>query len=513
MTAVLIVLASLLPAAAPFEIRGWDIERFDPAHVFERIEDAHTAGMNTISLSHEIVMNAEEIILDWHRYKHLRRFCDKAHSFNMKVYLWNHQINNPPPDLIVAAKKEGDRPRLKMDNPKLYEWLADRYERVVQRVPNLDGIILSLTESEFQIPRDNEVITSMNRAERMAKVIHTIHAALSRHGKRLIVRDFLRYPPEMESFRVAMTNVPDDIWVYTKCVPNDWHYKYPPHPLLGKVKPHKQIMELDLSTEVAGACGSVMPAPGYYRDQLQLARQHGLAGAIARTDDGFYTNVGTPGEFNVWAYSKLLHNPEADVEAMWTEWYTDFYGKKAAPVAIACLKECFEMVCALRYSLGFWTGTHDASVAYADGHLIKNSSALWSDDPGFAKTDAFLKRSGPETVRAVVDEKRKAGQTAKKCIKRLDEARDLFDANKFAQLRRYFVNAERHALLGELWVRTYFALRWYRNTKSPEAKQELDAAMQACRVFINEAERKNESPQRIPQFIREVEREVAKVDK
>ena len=105
---VLCVLAILmggvtLSAAEPFEIRGWDIERFDPDYVIEMIRKAHKADMNTISLSHEVVMNAEEIILDWHRYKHLRRFCDEAHTLGMKVYFWNHQINNPPEHLVTEA--------------------------------------------------------------------------------------------------------------------------------------------------------------------------------------------------------------------------------------------------------------------------------------------------------------------------------------------------------------------------------------------------------------------------
>ena len=85
-----------ISSAEVFAVRGWDIERYDPDYVVEMIHKAHAAGMNTISLSHEVVMNAEEILWDWHRYKHLRRFCDEAHALGMSVYMWNHQVNNPP---------------------------------------------------------------------------------------------------------------------------------------------------------------------------------------------------------------------------------------------------------------------------------------------------------------------------------------------------------------------------------------------------------------------------------
>ena len=130
---------------AVFSIRGWDLERFDPDYVFQRIREASQYGINTISLSHEIVINTEEILHDWHRYQHLRRFCDEAHQYDMKVYLWNHQINNPPEELISPNPETGGL-LLDFDNPKLWDWLYNRYQRVVERVPNLDGIILSLTD-------------------------------------------------------------------------------------------------------------------------------------------------------------------------------------------------------------------------------------------------------------------------------------------------------------------------------------------------------------------------------
>jgi hypothetical protein len=494
----MIALASQAAVAAgpePFQVRGWDIERPDPPYVIEMIGQARQAGMNTITLSHEIVMNAEEILLDWHRYQHLRRYCEEAHRLDMKVYLWNHQVNNPPESLVT--REPGGGRRLDFDNPLLARWLSDRYARVCERVPQADGIVLSLTESEWQVHRDPSdagfyspgarVVSRLTPAGRMALVINTVADALRARGRRLIVRDFLRSPREMSAFAEAMKSVPADVMVYTKCVPNDWQYRYPPHPLLGKLAPHPQIMELDLYNETGGNIDVVMPAPDYYQAQLRLARERGLIGAIARIDDGFRSNRGTPAEFNVFAFSRLLHDPDTAVAPMWREFFEPLYGPAAAPAAIECLQQCFEMTCGISYTLGFWTGAGGrARIGYTDDHLLRNSSAMWTDDGTVKATERLLLESGPETIRRTVEEKRRVEQLALQCLDRLDRSRDAMPPERFRQLRGYFEEFARQARIGQVWARAYFALRWYRNTRRPEARAEVEAALAASRSFVGE---------------------------
>ena len=149
----------------PFTVIGWDLERFDPEYVIDRIREAAAYGVNTISLSHDIVMNAEEILYDWHRYKYLRAFCEEAHEHGMQVFLWNHQINHPP-EALISIDEDGVA-WLDLDHPKLWEWLHRLYQRVVDRVPEFDGIILSLTESVWQIHRGPEDPRFFTRSRRI----------------------------------------------------------------------------------------------------------------------------------------------------------------------------------------------------------------------------------------------------------------------------------------------------------------------------------------------------------
>ncbi len=487
-----------------FEVRGWDIERFDPDYVFDMIRRAHSAGMNVVSFSHEIVMNAEEILWDWHRYQHLTRFCNACHDLGMKAYFWNHQIVNPPERLILPPESPGGPMRLMLDDPELWQWLTERYRRVIERVPNFDGIILSLTESRFQVHRDNVAVTTMPQHERMAKVINAIYEGLAPTGKELIVRDFLRSPAEMDSFAQALKLVPDDVGVFTKCVPNDWQYCYPPHPLLGKVAPHRQIMELDAATEMGFTSNLAFAAPEYYQKQLRIARERGLVGAIARCDDGFASNRGLPDEINVYAYSIFLNDPDADCDVVWSDWCARRFGC-GAQAAEMVLRRSFDMLTRIKYTLGFWTGHSAPSIDYADSHLIHNSSAIWSDDPKFAEIDALLKDSGPEAISAVVREKQQARALAEQSIADLEKAESSLNCADYGMLHGYMVRARNAAMVGELWARAYFAFRWFRNTGLTEAKSETLAALEECVSFIEASKSQPDlDPLRLPAFVEDM---------
>jgi len=497
---------------SPFEIRGYDIERFVPEYVREMLDKAASYGMNVIGFSHEICMNVEEILYDWHRYQHLERFCRYAHDRGMSVYLWTHEVNGPCDRWIVPGEGRG---LLEMDDPALYDWIAGKYTAACGKVPSCAGFILSLTESKFQVHRDNLARTDMAPAERMAKVINAVHAGCAARGKRLIVRDFLRSPAEMDAFLGAMGNVPEEVWVYTKCVPNDWQFRYPPHPLLGKVAPHRQIMEMDLATEAGGITRWPMCIPEYIQSMLRLARDRGLAGVIPRCDDGFGTNVGTPNEINVIAYSILVNDPDADVDAIWRDFCVERYCEKGASVAERILRRTFDIVCALQYTLGFWTGAgaKTPSIAYTDSRLVRNSSAVWDPSPENKRIEKLLLDSGPEAIEAATREKAGAAAICETCIRELDEAKQSFSDPDYRDLRGYCERMLRDARTGAVWARAYFALRWYRNTKTAEAEAELDDALAECNRYAEQIADSPDGwqPEGMRRFVLEVQGEIDKL--
>jgi len=492
-----------------FQVRGWDIENFHPSHVYPMLDKAAKCNANTIGLSHEICMNVEEIIYDWHRYQQLEAFSQYAHGLGMKVYLWTHEVNGAIDKWIIPSdKKKG---LLNMESDSLFDFIAEKYRRAFERVPSADGFILSLTESQYQVQRDYEVQSKLNKAERMAAVINAVHKGCSDCGKLLIVRDFLRSPEEMDSFLEALKLVPEDVWVYTKCVPNDWEFKYPPHPLLGKVSPRKQIMELDLATEVGGVGDMPMCIVDYTKTQLLLAREKGLLGAIARCDDGFNTNLGKANEINVWSYAQLLNNPDVDTNILWKEWCKARYGD-GAEAAEYVLRKSFDIVTKISYTLGFWTGSRAPSIEYSDGHLINNSNALWDNSPDIKEIEQGLLYPNQSWIQKVENEKIEAKMLAEECINRLDRYGSSLKAQDYKDLRESFERCVERAENDRLWAKTYFTFRLYRNTKDASALKILNEHLVECCNFIETSpQRKWSKTKKMRQFVNQIRGDIQKM--
>jgi len=480
-------LAAALKSGEPFQIRGWDIENFQPEYVYEMIDKAASMNANTIGFSHEICMNVEEIIYDWHRYQHLVRFCDYAHRKGMKVFLWTHEVNGDIERWLDPMRPGENKRRLRADDPALYDYLTEKYRQAIDRVPNCDGFILSLTESRWQVQRDNETVTRRTQAERMASVINAVHRGCAEKGKILMVRDFLRSPSEMDSFLDALHRVPDDVWVYTKCVPNDWEFSYPPHPLLGKVAPHKQVMELDLATEAGGIREMSMCIVDYVQKQLRLAAEKGLIGAIARCDDGFSINKGTANEINVWSYGHLLNDPDKDTGKLWADWCRERYGEKGGSIAEHVLRQTFPIINKINYTLGFWTGSAGPDIGYSDGHLIRNSNALWDPSPKLKRIEAGLLHPTRAWIDTTVAEKAEAEAIAKSCIEFLDRHGSVLKGEDYQTLRENFERCIEHAQVGQRWARAYYTLRRYRDVHSRQVLSELENALKECDRFIADA--------------------------
>jgi hypothetical protein len=471
------------------------------------IDKAASMNANVIGFSHEICMNVEEIIYDWHRYQHLVRYINYAHDKGMKVYLWTHEVNGDIEQWLEPLRPGDKKRRLRVDDPELYDYITEKYRIALERVPNCDGFVLSLTESRWQVQRDNEVVSSMSQAERMAKVINAVYKGLAEKGKTLMVRDFLRSPREMDSFIEALKLVPDDVWVYTKCVPNDWQFSFPAHPLLGKVAPHKQIMELDLATEAGGITELSMCIVDYVQKYLQMAKEKGLAGAIARCDDGLSINKGTANEINIWAYGNLLNDPYMDANKLWAEWCRNRYGEKGGPVAEHVLRKTFDIVNKLIYTLGF------KGALASESRLLSWSNAQWDPSPKIKRIETGLLHPNQFWIDTVAAEKLEAEKISQYCIDYLDRYGNNLKGEDYQTLRQNFERCVEHAKTGYLNAKTFLTLRRYRESKDAKVLIDLKTMLNNCEDFIADApNRKWPRVNGLIELAKEIKKEIQSVN-
>ena len=121
-----------------------------------------------------------------------------------------------------------------MEDPQLWAYLDQRYERLLRAVPETAGFVLTLHESDLKVFRHGDVVSREDVAGRVYRVSKLLYDVLKRHNKQLIVRNFFYEPLEMEYFKRGVDRLPDDVIVMSKDTTHEFHPFYPWDPLHGK---------------------------------------------------------------------------------------------------------------------------------------------------------------------------------------------------------------------------------------------------------------------------------------
>src|SRR4051812_14889006 len=212
LSALVVLLSSTVQGAAPparvFAMNGWQFHDYNMPKLEEAVKRAAGYGVNFVIFSHELFRSVEgflasddradpahppaavrelatgenfRIIPGWQ--SDLRRLTDLAAASGIASYLWVHEFDDIPRRFM----KDG---RVEMEDPELYRYLEQRYERLLQVMPKVAGFVLTLHESDRRVFRNTHVDSRAEVPERIRKVSRLLYDVLKRHGKQLIVRNF-----------------------------------------------------------------------------------------------------------------------------------------------------------------------------------------------------------------------------------------------------------------------------------------------------------------------------------
>src|SRR5581483_4487437 len=486
-------------ASPAFAMNGWQLHDYDMPKLEEAVHRAPDYGVNFLIFSPEFFRSVEGFLAStddadpknppaWvkdlhtpeyfriipHWQSDLRRLGDQATAEGIPYYLWVHEFDDVPNRFLKNK-------RVDMEDPGLFPYLEQRYERLLQAVPGTAGFVLTLHECDFKVFRNKDVISKDDVPTRIVKVATLLHDILQRHHKQLILRNFFYEPLEMEYFRQAVERLPDDIVIMSKDTTHEFQPFYPWDPLHGAVGKKKQIIEIDLGVEKAWDSRGAYAQTDYTRRVVLRAREKGLTGLVGRCRLHWDHPFQDSHEVNLYAFSRFLQNPDLDTDTVLRDWAARRYPAEAVPYVASALKRTEFINHHGRWHLEYWftknIGTEWADYPYYFSRVVTRSRYKWSHDPADQALEEKLYHPDAETFRCLVAEKDEVIAQVKASQADLRQAARHATPEQLAPLLEDFRFLLDAAMLQREWVRAYFAERMFMDKPSEESRMVMEDAL------------------------------------
>jgi hypothetical protein len=328
--------------------------------------------------------------------------------------------------------------------------------------------------------------------ERIRKVTQLIYDVLQRHHKQLITRNFFYEPIEMEYFKTALAQLPDDLIVMSKDTTHEFHPFYPWDPLHGHVGPKRQIIEIDLGVEKAWSGRGVYAQTDYIRRVALHARETHLAGMVGRARINGPAPFADLHEVNLYAFAQFMTNPDRSTESVLTDWARQRqYAAEAVPWLVSAAKRSEFIQHHGRWHLEYWftknIGAEWNDYYYYFSRVPVRGRYKWSHAPADQELERKLIHPDAATFAKLVAEKDEVIAQVRAGQADLAHAKPDLSATQFAPWDEGFRFLEDAALLQREWIRAYFGMRMF-----------MDAPTAATRELVGDALTKLQQIERTP---------------
>ena len=237
------------------------------------------------------------------------------------VYLWHREVMLPR-ELAETLPElfDGDG-ELDLLGPAYAQLLEYKISAAFEALPTLDGIVLTLTESDYSVIH-NSTPDRYPPREVVARITRIFASELARRGKRFILRSFGSIAQDYEDILAgaAMVAPAFPFEIETKITPYDFDPFLPINPYLRPVPGAAIGAECDCVGEFLGA--GHLPACNVARivDYVRAARAAGTDRFAIRLDRVGRAIFDTSYEINLFAYHRAIDDPGATADAIYEEW-------------------------------------------------------------------------------------------------------------------------------------------------------------------------------------------------
>jgi len=368
-----------------------------------------------------------------------------AHDAGKPVYFW-HRENLVPKGLFE------DVPEL-LDADGEFDLLGAAYEKYLRfkiadtfRVcPELDGLVLTLTESEYSVIHNSNQ-EKYPAVQCVRKVVGIFTDELNRRGKRFILRSFGDGGDHDKIIDGALAAVKDKghpFEIETKVTEADFVPWLPKNKYLKRDRPLALGAECDVHGEFLGA--GYLPAAQVARicEYVASAREEGASRLALRIDRKGFSILDSAQEVNLYAYMRFIADPSLTVDAVLNEYAAKRFGA-AAPALVPVLKNELEMVRCINYvasNLTFHAFPIQPNFKYVKAGGI---FSLYREGASLAAKDAiwsiFSEQHAPSHAQ-ILAEKDRGVALAEQGLAVVESQRAKLPADEYARQRRAFANA------------------------------------------------------------------------
>lgn len=248
-----------------------------------------------------------------------------AHDSGRPVYFWHREIMLP--DGLLE-----DCPELLDENGE-FDLLGEAYEKLLRNklsrtfdaVPGLDGIVLTLTESDYSVIHNSntEKYPPQKVVDHLVRIFTDEHQ--KRH-KRFILRSFGSIAKDYEDILGGAETAARDcsFEVETKITPYDFDPFLPINPFLRRLPGAGLGAECDGLGEFLGA--GILPAENLENivSYVRNGRQAGVTRYVIRLDR-IGNSIFDSYEINLYAYSRAIDDETVTAEQLRSEWADAHY--------------------------------------------------------------------------------------------------------------------------------------------------------------------------------------------
>lgn len=373
----------------------------------------------------------------------LRKILDMAHACGKPVLYWHREVMVPSG--VVSAE-----PSL-LDCNREFDLLGAAFEQLLRyklesafsAVPDLDGIVLTLTEADYSVIH-NSSPEKYPPAKVVEKIVRIFASETAKRGKRFVLRSFGSIAKDYEDILAGAELAAREFKfeIETKITPYDFVPFLPANPFLRQVPGATISAECDSLGEFLGA--GYLPAANTENivRYVNEGRNKNVARYAIRMDR-VGNSIFKTYEVNLFAYHQAINHPGITADDIWKKWSQLRWPACAADM-VELAKSGFEFVKKAHYIDGNvifhmfppdgtmkWIKAGGIFALFKNGVPLENQAGIWS-------ILACKNTPGRDRIR---QEKAEAVELAENGLKRLNELKNKLSENEFKMAERTWRNA------------------------------------------------------------------------